>query len=211
MALVVTAVLAAASAAAADSVRTAAGIGHRGRIVGLEDGELVVESGSVTRRVPLAEIARVSVDAYPDMDRAESALARAQAGGAGSADAFGDAEGRYESLLRLGIPSWLRTVIQTRLYRVYAASGRTEKALAAYLGMAKSSPVLVEGLRLPPPRQGADAANRSMLKDVEAALAGADEEPHAKELRRFRVALVLLVGKPAEVLPLLDPLIQSPN
>ncbi|MGB2937222.1 MAG: hypothetical protein WBD05_03360, partial [Phycisphaerae bacterium] len=46
----------AAGAARADSVRTKAGIGYSGTVVGLDGSGLVLESRGVKRHIPLADI-----------------------------------------------------------------------------------------------------------------------------------------------------------
>jgi len=77
--------------------------------------------------------------------------------------------------------------------------------------MARSQPKLVVGLTLPAPAEGAHDANKAMLGKVEAALREAADKPYTGELRNFRIALKMLEGSPEEVLPLLEPLLASPN
>ena len=68
---------------------------------------------------------------------------------------------------------------------------------------------LVAGLHLPRPQPGRTTENRAILQRVEAAIAKAGDKPYVTELRQFRLALVLLEGKPEEVLPLLEPMLAS--
>jgi len=195
------------AAAHADRVRTEAGIGYTGEIVGVAEGGLVVKEGNRRKRiVPLADIRDIRADKYPDLKRAEEAYAK---GVGGNPKAFDEAGKLYQGLLRKGAPAWLRVVVQWRMYKLYAESGRATEALDAYLEMARNSPRLVADLNLPVPDQGDHQANKAMLAKVERAVAGAAGKPYADALRNFRVALLLLEGKPEEVLPLLEPLLVS--
>ncbi|MGB2975014.1 MAG: hypothetical protein WBD18_03130, partial [Phycisphaerae bacterium] len=65
------AVLAAASAAQADRVRTQVGIGLVGKVVGLDAEGLLFEVAGGRRTIPLADIASIEVDGVPALARAE--------------------------------------------------------------------------------------------------------------------------------------------
>lgn len=197
-----------AAAARADTIRTHKGIGYSGQIVGLDAEGIVVRSGGVQRSVALADISRVEADKYPELARAEDIYAQ---GVAGKEGAFADAERIYRALVRDRPPAWLRLLVQARMYRLYVESGRVVDAVDAYLEMARSQPKLVVGLTLPAPAEGAHDANKAMLGKVEAALREAADKPYTGELRNFRIALKMLEGSPEEVLPLLEPLLASPN
>ena len=201
----------AAVAARADSVRTQAGIGYSGTVVGLDGSSLVLESRGVKRHIPLADIAQIRVDKYPDLARAEAAYGKGLAGGPGAEEAFARAERAYEDLLRTGVPQWLHHLIKSRLFKLYTDSGRLRQAVDAYLEMAREQPELVAGFKLPAPKRGDSITNKAVLEKVEAALAEAGEKPYAADLERLRLALLLLEGKPEEVLPLLEPFLASEN
>jgi len=195
------------AAAHADRVRTEAGIGYTGKIVGVAEGGLVVKEGNRRKRiVPLADIRDIRADKYPDLKRAEEAYAK---GVGGNPKAFDEAGKLYQGLLRKGAPAWLQVVVQWRMYKLYAESGRATEALDTYLEMARNSPRLVADLNLPAPDASDHQANKAMLAKVERAVAGAAGKPYADALRNFRVALLLLEGNPEEVLPLLEPLLVS--
>jgi len=212
--LVVTAALAAVAPARADHIRTQSGIGYDGKIVGMDAGGLVLEYAGGKRTVPLADITSVRVDQYPDLEKAEAAYARGLAGGPKAAQDFAEAERLYEGLGRRGPPPWLRVLVDSRMFKVYARSGRTQEALDAYLALAENQPTLVAGLKLPSPRPDDTAGNRKMLAKVEAAVKNAGDKPYAGELKQFRLTLVLLEGKPDEGLSLpelLEPFLTSDN
>ena len=126
----------AASAARADRLRTRAGIGLVGKVVGLGAEGLVFKQAGSQRTIPLGDIASVEVDGLPALTKAEEAFAKAVEGGPGADAAFAEAERLYRSLLRPGGPPWLETLVHVRLYKVFADSGRTKEALDAYLEMA---------------------------------------------------------------------------
>jgi tetratricopeptide (TPR) repeat protein len=210
-ALTVTAALAAVAPARADRIRTQAGIGYDGKIVGMDAGGLVLEYAGGKRTVPLADIASIRVNQYPDVEKAEEAYARGLAGGPKAAQSLADAERLYEGLGQRGPPPWLRVLVDSRMYKVYARSGRTQEALDAYLALAENQPTLVAGLKLPSPRSDDATGNRELLKKVEAALKSVADKPYAGELKQFRLALAIQVGKPEEVLPLLEPFLTSDN
>ncbi|MGB2936717.1 MAG: hypothetical protein WBD05_00740, partial [Phycisphaerae bacterium] len=198
--------------ARADSVRTKAGIGYSGTVVGLDGSGLVLESRGVKRHIPLADIAQIRVDKYPDLARAEAAYGKGLAGGPGAEEAFARAErAYYKQLLRTGVPQWLHPLIKSRLFKLCTDSGRLRQAVDAYLEMAREHPELVAGLKLPAPKRGDSITNKAVLKKVEAALAEVGEKPYAADLERLRLALLLLEGKPEEVLPLLEPFLASEN
>ncbi|HUX01625.1 MAG TPA: hypothetical protein VMY35_11660 [Phycisphaerae bacterium] len=207
--VLVLAVLAAASAAQADRVRTQVGIGLVGKVVGLDAEGLLFEVAGGRRTIPLADIASIEVDGVPALARAEEAYAKTQAGGPEASAAFAEAERLYRSLARPSAPPWLTTLTYMRLYKVYADSGRMAEALDTYLKMAKEAPRLVTGLRFPKPQADRTADNQVLLKKVEAAIKEAGDKPYAQELKQLRLALRLLEGKPEEVLPLLGPMLAS--
>ena len=205
------AAVAAATPARADRIRTQSGIGYDGKIVGMDAGGLVLEYAGGKRTVPLADIASIRADQYPDLEKAEDAYAKGLAGGPKAAQEFAEAEKLYESLGRQGAAPWLRVLVSSRMYKLYAESGRVQEALDAYLALAQNQPTLVAGLKLPRPRPDDAAGNRKMLTKVEAAVKNAGDKPYAGELKQFHLALVLLEGKPEEVLPLLEPFLTSDN
>jgi len=208
---VLLAAVAAAAPARTDHIRTQAGIGYDGKIVGMDAGGLVLEYAGGKQTVPLADIASIRIDQYPDLEKAEEAYARGLAGGPKAAEGLAEAERLYEGLGQRGQPPWLRVLVDSRMFKVYARSGRTQEALDAYLALAENQPTLVAGLKLPSPRSDDAAGNRKMLTKVEAVLKSADDKPYAGELKQFRLALAIQVGKPEEVLPLLEPLLTSDN
>jgi tetratricopeptide (TPR) repeat protein len=210
---IVAAILAAALAATlpatvrADKIRTHKGIGYSGKITGLGTDGIIIEVAGAPRTVPLADIAKVETDAFPDLGRAEDAYAE---GLGGKPQGFADAERSYRSMLGASrAPQWLRILIQARLYKLYADSGRTVEALDAYLELARGSPKLVAGLKLPAPAEDAHDDNRRMLKKVDDAVRLAAGKPYAAELQNFRVSLLMLEGNPEDVLPLLEPMLAS--
>ncbi len=205
------AVLVAAPAARADRIRMRSGIGHSGTITGLTPDGLEIKAKGTTLRIPLGDIASIRVDKYPKLAEAEDAYDKGLAGGPGAAEAFKKAEGLYAALIREGVPTWMRVLLQSRLLKLYADSGRAAEALEAYLSLAKDQPELVQGLSLPAPKAGEDAKNRAMLRKVEAALQGAQGKPYAAELQRLRLALLLEVGTPEQVLPIVRQALGSPN
>ena len=206
------AAVAAATPARADRIRTQSGIGYDGKIVGMDAGGLVLEYAGGKRTVPLGDIVSIRVDAYPDLEKAEEAYARGLAGGPKAVQSLAEAERLYEGLGRRGPPPWLRVLVDSRMYKLYVESGRVQEALDAYLALAENHPTLVSGLKLPRPRPDDTAGNRKMLAKVEAAVKNAGDKPYAAELKQFRLALVLLEGKPDEVLSLpelLEPFLTS--
>ena len=210
---IVAAILAAALAAAlsataqADKIRTHKGIGHSGKITGLGTDGITIEVAGTPRTVPLADIAKIEADAFPDLARAEDAYAE---GLGGKPQGFADAEKTYRGMLGAGrVPQWLRVLIQARMYKLYADSGRTVEALDAHLELARGSPKLVAGLKLPLPADDAHDANRLMLKKVADAMRLAAGKPYAAELQNFRVLLLMLEGNPEDVLPFLEPMLAS--
>jgi len=200
-------VLALAAGAQADRVRTAKGIGYDGKITGLGSDGLVIEVGGSPRSVPLGDISRIEATAFPDLALAEEAYAQ---GLAGKAKSFTDAERMYRAILGAGgAPQWLRVLIQSRMYKLYADSGRIPEAFDAYLEVARAAPKLVTDLKLPAPAEDAHDVNQAMLRKVSDALRAAAGRPYATELQSFRVSLLMLEGKPEEVLPLLEPMLAS--
>jgi len=199
-------VLAAAATARADRVRTNAGIGYTGDIVGVSAGGLVIQDGSRKRTVPFADIRELRADKHPDLRRAEEAYAK---GLDGQAKAFEEAGRLYQGLLRRSTPAWLRVVVQWRMYRLYVESGRVTHALDASLEIAHTSPKPVADLKMPPPEDTSHQVNKAMLAKVEGTLKKAGGKPYADALRSFRVALLLIEGKPEQILPLLEPLLAS--
>ncbi len=197
------AVLVAAATAQADRVRTFKGIGYDGKITGLAgDGVAVTLTSGVSKTVPLVEVKEVSADAFPDLSKAEEAY---QEGVAGKAARLADAEKLYRGMMTTGAPQWLRVLIQWRMFKVYADSGRAPEALTAFLDLAKGEPQLAAGLKLPPPPQEASEANKAMLKKVDDALRVAGGKPYAAELKNFKAALLMIEGgTPDQVLPLLE-------
>jgi len=205
--LAVAVLLATAATAQADRIRTYKGIGYDGKITGLGGDGIVIEVGGSPRTVPLADIAKVDADAFPELGRAEDAYTD---GLAGKPQGFADADRTYRSMLGAGrLPQWVRVLIYSRMYKIYADGGRVTEALDAYLDLARASPKLVTGLRLPAPAEDAHDANRAMLKKIEDALRAAAGKPYAAELQNFKASLMMLEGKPEEVLPLLEPLLAS--
>ena len=186
-----------ASAAGADRVRTTAGIGYPGEITGVTDKGLKVKVGAAERVVPFGDIRSVSADDYPRLAEAEDLFEK---GREGDAEAMKKAADLYDDLLSPQAPTWLRTIVQWRMYDVYARSGEVRKALDAYLEMADKSPRLVAEFDLPQPKDGAHEANKTMLKQVDQVLAKNPAAPYADALKEFRVALLLLEGDPKEIL-----------
>ena len=210
---IVAAVLAAALAAVfpataqADKIRTHKGIGYAGKITGLGADGIIIEVAGAPRTVPLADIAKVETDAFPDLAWAEDAYAE---GLGGKPRGFADAEKMYRGMLGASrAPQWLRVLIQARLYKLYADSGRTVEALDAYLELARGSPKLVASLKLPAPADDAHDANRLMLRKVDDAVRLAAGKPYAAELQNFRVSLLMLEGNPEDVMPFLEPMLAS--
>ncbi len=202
----------AAGLARADRVRTKAGIGYTGSIEGLDAEGLVLKGPAGVRSIPLADVERIEVDDIPALEKAEATFAGAEAArGPAARTAFEQAERQYEAVLRRGPPRWLKTLIQARLYRIYAATGRVRRAMEAYVALAEDEPSMVVGFSLPRPREGADAENRALLKVVDGALARARGKPYAKSLQALRLALVMEVGTPEERRPLLEEVARGRN
>jgi tetratricopeptide (TPR) repeat protein len=201
-------VLVAAATAQADRIRTFKGIGYDGEIAGLApDGLAIKLPSGVEKTVPLAEISKVTADKYPDLGKAEDAYAEASAG---KGKTFADAERLYRGLLTPGAPQWLRVLVNSRMFKVYADSGRAPEALDAFLELAKSQPRIAAGLKLPAPAEDAHEANKVMLKKVDDALRLAGDKPHAAELRNFKTSLLLMEGgKPEDVDITLKALMES--
>jgi len=198
------------AAAQADKIRTAKGIGYDGRITGIGPEGLTIDVAGAPKTVALGDIREIEADKYPDLAGAEKAYAD---GVAGKPKGFADAERLYRSLLGSGgAPQWLRVLAQSRMYALYAGSGRTSEALDAYLEMARSQPKLVVGLKLPAPSDAASPeVNAAMLKKVNDAIRAAGDKPYVAELKSLQVGLTMLAGRPEEVLPLLEPLLSSPD
>lgn len=196
-ALVAAAALMLVSGARADKVRTASGIGYAGRIVGVTAKGLEVRVGGAKRVVPFKNIRSVSADDYPKLEQAEELFFK---GSKGDAQAMQKAADLYDDLLTSRAPDWLRSIVQWRMYGVYARSGEVQKALDAYLEIAEQSPGLVAGFELPQPREGEHQANKAMLGRVDKALRKAPSAPYADTLKEFRVSLLLLEGDPKEIL-----------
>ena len=197
-AMLASAVLALALAASAeDRVRTAEGIGQRGEIEDVTEDGLRMKINGRRLVVPFTDIHSRWSDAYPQLKEAEELYEK---GVGGDADAMKKAAKLYDGLLTKGAPAWLRTVVQWRMYSVYATSGLVQKALDAYLSMAKQSPKLVTDLALPAPAADQHELNRRMLAQVEKVLETAGNAPYADALRNFRVSLMLLEGDPKDIL-----------
>ena len=198
-------VLVAASAAQADRIRTASGIGYEGQITGLRAEGLVIKKASSGESVtvPLSQIKEVIADRFPDLTKAEDAYAK------GDAKSIAEAERVYRSILGSGAPDWLRLLVHSRMYKFYCDSGRLPDALDAYLELARAEPRLVAGLKLPSPTPSASEANQAMLRKVKEALQSAGNQPYVTELKNLQVTLVVLEGKPEEALPLIQPMLKS--
>ncbi|HUU30775.1 MAG TPA: hypothetical protein VMY69_01590 [Phycisphaerae bacterium] len=201
-------VLAAGTAVRADRIRTAKGIGLQGEITGLGAEGLEIRTAIGKQNVALDTIAKVEVGKVSAVGDAEEAYAE---GIGGKAPRAAEARRAYEALLRQRIPSWLRAFIQFRLFRLYADAGNVEEALDAYLAVGRHQPALAAGLKLPAPAEGARDVNQAMLEKVNEALKEAGRTPYGAELQSFRLRLVMLEGSPEEVLPLLEPLLASPD
>ena len=184
--------------AQADTIRTAGGIGVNGAITDMDAEGLVVQVETAKRSIPLADVARIECEKFPDLTTAEGALFRARNGSAKPAADFERAERLYQSLAaKEAAPPWLKLLSQWRLCQVYAESGRVAQALDAYLALAKAQPKLATRIKLPKPNQG-DKANADMAAKVEAALKTAGTQAYAAELKTFREALTLSTGGAAE-------------
>lgn len=201
--------LTAAAAARADKLRTRAGIGYTGTIVGMDPSGLVIEGPGGKRTVPLADVEEIEVEKHPELSQAEEAFDKGVQGGPHAQEAFRRAQLRYEALMSRRIPDWMRLLIRSRLVRLYGRSGRVAEAVDAYLALAKGHPRLVEGLSLPRPRRGADSENRALLTKVESALEKARGQPYAAELKRLRIALILEVGSAEQKLPIIRQALQA--
>ena len=193
-------------ARADDRIRTKAGIGVTGKITGIDAEGLVLEVNRAKRTITYAEIGAVDAEAYPDLKRAEQAYLDGVEGKAASLE---EAEKLYQGIVKRTSPPWLRVLVSWRMFGVYAGSGRVQEALDGFIEMAATSPALVADLKLPNPVEGDHKANKAMLAKVDAALAKAAGKPYAEPLNAFRLGLLLFEGDPAEVLPLLEPLLKS--
>jgi TolA-binding protein len=199
-------VLAAASISAGDKIRTLSGIGFDGEITGVAGSGIVILVGEVKKTVPIGEISRVTSDKFPDLAKAEDAYA---AGVKGDAKGLKDAEKTYKGLMGEAAPTWLRVLVQSRMFKVYAESGRVAGALDAYLEMARGSPNLVDGLKLPAPDPAEREANKAMLKKVDSALEAAGNKPYAAELKSFRAGLAIQEGAGGDVTKALEAALAS--
>jgi len=198
----------AAVPARAASVRTRSGIGYDGKIVDLNEDGLVVDVGGSKQTVPLADVSKIDVDAFPDVGKAEEAFAEARKGGEDAKTHFAEAERLYKGTLSPKAPTWLRVLAQLRLSEVYGQAGRVAMALDAYLGVARAQPKLIVGILLPEPREG-DPDNPAMLTKVEAALKDAAGKPYESSLKLFLVSLTLVQGNPDRALTLVRELRKS--
>jgi len=196
----VLAAVAAAVPARADRIRTRAGIGYEGKIVGMDADGLVLEYAGGKRAIPLGEIGSIRVDQDPDLERAEEAYAKGLAGGPKAVQEFAEAERLYKGMIQRGVPPWMRALVDLRLYKLYADAGRVPEALDVFLALAENQPTLVANSKLPKPKPDDGAANREMLGKVEEALKRAGDKAYAGELKSFRVALMLLGGAPEQTL-----------
>jgi len=197
-----------ASSAGADTIRTAAGIGYHGEIVGVGDEGIEIRVGGSPRTVPFKNIRSVSAEEYPKLEQAEELIEK---GAKDDADAMAKAAKLYEALLVPEAPDWLRTLVQWRMYDVHARSGEMRKALEAYLEIAEKSPRLVAGFELPQPREDDHQANKAALRQVKRVLRQHPDAPYADALKEFRISLLLLEGEPKEILAsgVLDQLLKS--
>jgi len=118
-----------ATRAQADRIRTQSGIGYDGKIVDMDAGGLVLEYAGGKRTIPLADIASIRADQYPDLEKAEEAYARGLAGGAKAAQEFAEAERLYRRLAQQELPQWLSVLVDSRMNKLYAESGRVQEAL----------------------------------------------------------------------------------
>jgi len=114
--------------AQADRIRTQAGIGYEGKIVGMDVGGLILEYAGGKRTIPLGNIVSISVDQYPDLEKADAAYARGLAGGAKAAQKFAEAERLYRGLAQQELPQWLRVLVDSRMNKLYAESERVQEA-----------------------------------------------------------------------------------
>jgi tetratricopeptide (TPR) repeat protein len=203
------AVLMLAAAAQADRILTQKRIGINGEITGLAaDGLVITDADGNKKSVALGDIARIKSDKFPDLEKAEDDYAK---GVAGDAKSLASAERLYRGMMAPGAPQWLRVLVQSRMFKLYADSGRSVEALDAFLELARAQPRLAVGLKLPAPAEEAHEANQKMLAKVGEALKTAGAQPYASELRNLQVALLMYEGKPEEVLQLLPPLLKSPD
>jgi tetratricopeptide (TPR) repeat protein len=202
---VLVAAVAVSAASAADRVRTKAGIGLSGEIQAITDEGFVIKVGATRRTVALEDVVKVDAEAFPDLARAEDAYQR---GIDGDAAGFKDAERLYNDLPKRTAPAWLRTLVQYRMYRLYAESGRIALALDAFLDIARTSPAVVGALKLPAPQ--ADAPdNKAMLEKVDKALPAAAGKPYEAQLKTFRLSLAMMESSPEDALKQVDALIGS--
>ena len=198
-----------AAGARADRIRTRVGIGYDGKITGVSPDGLVIEVNGTPRSIPLADIARVEATQFPNLAKAEDAY---EQGLKNNPQALAQAESLYRGLAAsVGAPAWIRTLVQARMYKVYAESGRVPEALEAFLEMARNMPKLAAGLKLPEPVPDATDANKAMRDKVNAALTQGAGQPYAPELTRFKASLAITAGKPEDALKELEPLLQSPD
>jgi tetratricopeptide (TPR) repeat protein len=198
-----TALVLAAGAARADSIRETGGIGHDGKITGMGAKGLIIRQSSGPVEVPLSQIRTIVADGFPNLTRAETAYAKGDPAG------LAEAEKLYSAMLASSSPTWLRLLAQSRMYKVYLDSGRSSQALDAYLELAQGNAAMVAGLPLPEPVPGNSAANQAMLKKVNDALKTAAGKPYAADLKNLQLALVGMEGKPEDILVVVEPLIKS--
>ena len=206
IALAAAVVLAVASMSAGDKIRTLRGIGYDGDIVGVGGDGIIVSVGDARKTVPIADIAKVTADKFPDLAKAEDAYA---AGIKGDAKGLKDAEKLYKGLMADAAPPWLRVLVQARMFKVYADSGRVAEAVDAYLEMARNGAGLVEGLKLPTPDPGDHEGAKAILKKIDSAIETAGNKPYASELKSFRAGLAIQEGAGGDLTKALEAALAS--
>jgi hypothetical protein len=165
-----------------DTIRTRAGIGFSGDIVGLDAHGVVLQSPPAKRTIALDEIVKLEVDSYPDVAKAEAAFQ------AGTSRAV-EADHLYSVLLVPQVPAWLRGFAAYRLFRIRLSNSHQLEALDAYLLLCNEYTEFAATLVWPEIAENDPARRGAMLEKVEAALRNLGGQRIAGQLILLRSAL----------------------
>jgi hypothetical protein len=166
----------------ADLIRTRAGIGYTGQIVGLDKQALVIKHSRGDLAIHRMEIVSIEVDQHPDLAKAE----RFMGGGVTMA---AQAEHLYASLLDKKPAAWLAAFVQWRLFQLRLSVSRHAEALDAYLYLVRENPQFAEGLVWPAITEPVSERRADMLAKIDEVIKKTPPEPLSGELQKLRNAL----------------------
>jgi len=202
--------LIAASAAWADTIR-AAGVAWTGKITGLKGDNLEfrLKSGT-TKSFPLNEVRLESVDEYPRLVQIEARFSAAEDLGHQKAIAkYLEVAEDYKATLKQRVPTWVKLLAQIRLITCYGKAGRFKEAVQAFITFGRKRPLLASKLRLPKPNPQQPKENRQVMELIDAELKARPNTAIAGAMRRLRLDILLLQGKPEEILVAVQALLKS--